>query len=38
MQSHLVRAPLARMMGLIDVIQNHSLNEIRERGNDDVFT
>lgn len=26
MQSHLVRAPLARMLGLIDVIQNHNLN------------
>ncbi len=30
MQSHLVRAPLARMMGLIDVIQNHSLNDVEK--------
>lgn len=30
MQSHLVRAPLARMMGLIDVIQNHNLNDIEK--------
>jgi PAS domain S-box-containing protein len=26
-QSHLVRAPLAKMMGLIDVIRNHSISD-----------
>ncbi|MEP6747354.1 MAG: response regulator [Bacteroidota bacterium] len=26
-QSHVVRAPLAKMMGLIDILQNHSISE-----------
>jgi signal transduction histidine kinase len=26
-QSHVVRAPLARIMGLVDLIKNHSLSE-----------
>jgi PAS domain S-box-containing protein len=29
-QSHLVRAPLAKMMGLIDVIKNHSVSDMEK--------
>lgn len=30
MQSHLVRAPLARIMGIVDLIQNHNLEDEKE--------
>ena len=30
-QSHLVRAPLAKMMGLIDVIKNHSVSDLEKK-------
>lgn len=31
MQSHVVRAPLARIMGLVDIISNHSIEEAEKK-------